>query len=67
MLSAQETAKAVTTNGVLRKVRLCTAIASFLKSSGYGGGLAIEGNVKEDLLSDIRTTVEFLKPLLGVT
>jgi sugar phosphate isomerase/epimerase len=36
----------------------------FLLDSGYSGGLAIEGNVKRDLLSDIRGTVEYLAPLL---
>jgi D-psicose/D-tagatose/L-ribulose 3-epimerase len=40
---------------------------NFLVDSGYGGGLAIEGNVKEDLLSDIRGTVEYLGPLLRTT
>ena len=36
----------------------------FLVDRGYSGGLAIEGNVKQDLLSDIRRTVEYLAPLL---
>jgi D-psicose/D-tagatose/L-ribulose 3-epimerase len=36
----------------------------FLADSGYAGGLAIEGKVKQDLLSDIRGTVEYLAPLL---
>jgi sugar phosphate isomerase/epimerase len=36
----------------------------FLVESGYSGGLAIEGYVKQDLLSDIRGTVEYLAPLL---
>jgi D-psicose/D-tagatose/L-ribulose 3-epimerase len=40
---------------------------SFLAKTGYSGGLAIEGNIKKDLLSDIRRTVEFLEPLLRVT
>jgi sugar phosphate isomerase/epimerase len=40
-------------------------VFSFLKNSSYGGGLAIEGNVKKDLLSDIKATAEFLKPLLA--
>lgn len=39
----------------------------FLIGSGYSGGLAIEGNVKQDLLSDIRGTVEYLAPLLRVS
>ena len=39
-------------------------IFKFLVESGYSGGLAIEGNVKQDLLSDIRGTVEYLAPLL---
>ena len=37
---------------------------NFLADSGYSGGLAIEGNVKQELLSDIRGTVEYLAPLL---
>jgi sugar phosphate isomerase/epimerase len=37
---------------------------SFLANSGYSGGLAIEGNIKQDLLSDICATTEFLGPLL---
>jgi len=36
----------------------------FLVDSGYSGGLAIEGNAKQDLLADIRGTVEYLAPLL---
>jgi sugar phosphate isomerase/epimerase len=37
---------------------------NFLQGRGYSGGLAIEGNTKEDLLSDIRRTVAFLAPQL---
>jgi sugar phosphate isomerase/epimerase len=33
----------------------------FLKRSGYSGGLAIEGIVRRDLLSDIRESAEFLR------
>jgi sugar phosphate isomerase/epimerase len=36
----------------------------FLLDNGYSGGLAIEGNVRQDLLSDIRGTMEYLTPLL---
>ncbi len=36
----------------------------FLIDSGYSGALAIEGNVEQDMLSDIRGTVEYLAPLL---
>ena len=39
-------------------------IFSFLAKSGYNGGLAIEGNIKRDLLSDIHVSAELLAPLL---
>jgi D-psicose/D-tagatose/L-ribulose 3-epimerase len=37
----------------------------FLKSNGYRGGLAIEGNLKQDLESDLRASLVRLDPLLG--
>jgi len=39
-------------------------IVDFLKDRGYHGGLAIEGNIKEDLLSDIRESMNYLGPIL---
>jgi D-psicose/D-tagatose/L-ribulose 3-epimerase len=36
----------------------------FLRSINYGGMLAIEGNIKNDLLSDIRAAMRYLAPLL---
>ena len=39
-------------------------IVDFLKDRGYRGGLAIEGNIKEDLLSDIRESMNYLGPIL---
>jgi len=39
-------------------------IVDFLKSMGYRGGIAIEGNIKEDLVSDIRETMKYLETIL---
>lgn len=39
-------------------------IVDFLKDMGYRGGIAIEGNIKENLLSDIRETMKYLEPIL---
>jgi D-psicose/D-tagatose/L-ribulose 3-epimerase len=36
----------------------------WLKNSGYRGGLAIEGNLKQDLQSDLRASLSYLAPLL---
>ena len=39
-------------------------IVDFLKGLGYRGGIAIEGSIKEDLISDIRETMKYLEPIL---
>ena len=38
---------------------------NFLRSIDYGGTVAIEGNAGNDLLSDIRATMEYLEPPLA--
>ena len=38
---------------------------NFLRSIDYGGTIAIEGIVADDLLSDIRAAMEYLEPLLA--
>jgi D-psicose/D-tagatose/L-ribulose 3-epimerase len=37
----------------------------FLKSCGYRGGLAIEGNLRQDLESDLKASLAYLAPALG--
>ena len=39
-------------------------IVDFLRDMGYRGGITIEGNIKEDLISDIRKTMKYLEPIL---
>lgn len=41
------------------------AFLSKLRETGYGGRVAIEGNVREDVVTDLRATMEYLAPLLA--
>lgn len=36
----------------------------FLKALNYQGGLAIEGNIKENFVDDVKTSIKYLMPLL---
>jgi sugar phosphate isomerase/epimerase len=39
-------------------------IIACLRESGYQGRLAVEGNVRNDILGDLRVTMKYLAPLL---
>lgn len=43
------------------------AFLSKLNATGYRGRVAIEGNVRRDLATDLRATMEYLAPLLAVS
>lgn len=40
-------------------------IIEHLRAIGFEGGLAFEGQIKNDLISDCKQSMEYLKPLLG--
>ena len=37
----------------------------FLKTHDYKGGLAIEGNIKKSFIEDVKTSMDYLMPLLS--
>jgi sugar phosphate isomerase/epimerase len=39
-------------------------LIQFLKTQNYHGGLAIEGNIKETFVEDVKTSMDYLMPLL---
>jgi sugar phosphate isomerase/epimerase len=39
-------------------------VIQFLKNRGYKGGVAIEGNIKESFIDDVKTSMNYLSPLL---
>jgi sugar phosphate isomerase/epimerase len=40
-------------------------VIQFLKTRNYQGGLAIEGNIKKSFIEDVKTSMEYLIPLLS--
>ncbi len=42
-----------------------TRMSVFLRNIGYAGGLALEGNIQNDIESDLRASMDALAPLLG--
>ncbi len=40
-------------------------VIQFLKNRGYKGGLAIEGNIKQSFIEDVKTSLEYLSPFLS--
>ena len=40
------------------------ALFRFLKESGYAGGIAIEGNLRDSFAEDLQTSMSLLKPML---
>jgi sugar phosphate isomerase/epimerase len=40
-------------------------VLGWLERSGYRGGLALEGNIRGDMLEDIEASMRYLAPLLG--
>lgn len=39
-------------------------VINFLKTQGYAGGLAIEGNIKNNFIDDVKRSMEYLRPFL---
>jgi hypothetical protein len=48
----------------LKMTMFASGAAAKGKDMGYRGGIAIEGTIKGDLLSDIQGTMKYLEPIL---